>query len=67
MIGFFDRLARPFLRALDPEDAHGLAIKMLKFAPLPSAPRDDNRLASRGSSGACDSRGANFKSLSVSA
>ena len=35
MIGLFDRLARPLLHALDPEDAHGLAIKMLKFAPLP--------------------------------
>jgi dihydroorotate dehydrogenase len=47
VIGLLDRLARPLLRALDPEDAHGMAIKMLKFAPLPSAPRDDNRLASR--------------------
>ena len=47
MIGFLDRLARPFLRALDPEDAHGAAIKMLKFAPLPPAPRDDKRLALR--------------------
>src|SRR5580693_10808837 len=47
VIGFFDRLARPFLHALDPEDAHGLAVKMLKFAPLPPAPRDDKRLALR--------------------
>jgi dihydroorotate dehydrogenase len=47
VIGFLDRLARPFLHALDPEDAHGLAIKMLKFAPLPPASRDDNRLALR--------------------
>src|SRR6202166_4694054 len=47
VIGLLDRLARPFLRALDPEGAHGLAIKMLKFAPLPSAPRDDRRLALR--------------------
>ena len=47
MIGLLDRLARPFLRALDPEDAHGLAIKMLKFALLPPAPRDDKRLALR--------------------
>jgi dihydroorotate dehydrogenase len=47
VIGFLDRLARPFLRALDPEDAHGLAIRMLKFAPLPSAGRDDRRLATR--------------------
>ena len=47
MIGFLDRLARPFLHALDPEDAHGMAIKMLKFALLPPAPRDDRRLALR--------------------
>jgi dihydroorotate dehydrogenase len=47
VIGFLDRLARPFLHALDPEDAHRLAIKMLKFAPLPPAPRDDKRLALR--------------------
>jgi dihydroorotate dehydrogenase len=47
VIGLLDRLARPFLHALDPEGAHGLAIKMLKFAPLPPAPRDDKRLALR--------------------
>jgi dihydroorotate dehydrogenase len=47
VIGLFDRLARPLLHALDPEDAHGLAIKMLKFAPLPAAARDDKRLAMR--------------------
>ncbi len=47
MIGLFDRLARPLLRALEPEDAHGLAIRMLKFAPLPAASRDDKRLAIR--------------------
>jgi dihydroorotate dehydrogenase len=47
VIGLLDRLARPFLHALDPEDAHGLAIKVLKFAPLPPAPRDDKRLALR--------------------
>ncbi len=47
MIAFFERLARPLLYALDPEDAHALAIWMLKFAPLrPSAP-DDGRLAMR--------------------
>jgi dihydroorotate dehydrogenase len=45
LIGLLDRLARPFLHALDPEDAHGLAIGMLKFAPLPPASRDDPRLA----------------------
>ena len=47
MIGFFDRLARPFLQALEPEDAHRLAVTMLKFAPLPRAPHDDPRLAMR--------------------
>jgi dihydroorotate dehydrogenase len=47
VIGFFDRLARPFLHALEPEDAHGLAIKMLKYAPVPPAPRDDPRLGLR--------------------
>ena len=47
MIGFFERLARPFLHALDPEDAHAVAVVALKFAPLPRAARDDRRLAVR--------------------
>ncbi|MGH7247180.1 MAG: dihydroorotate dehydrogenase (quinone), partial [Pseudomonadota bacterium] len=47
MIALFDRLARPLLRALDPEDAHDLVVTLLKFAPLKRAPRDDCRLASR--------------------
>jgi dihydroorotate dehydrogenase len=47
VIGFLGRLASPLLHALDPEDAHGMAIKMLKFAPLPPAPCDDKRLALR--------------------
>jgi dihydroorotate dehydrogenase len=47
VIGIFDRLARPLLRALDPEDAHTLAIKMLKVAPLPQAAPDDPRLKLR--------------------
>src|SRR5581483_3355288 len=46
-IGLFDRLSRPLLHALEPEDAHGLAIRMLKFAPLPRATPDDDRLAIR--------------------
>ena len=45
MIGLFDRLARPLLRALDPEEAHGLTVRALKFAPLPKPPADDPRLA----------------------
>jgi dihydroorotate dehydrogenase len=47
MIGFLDRLARPFLHALEPEDAHRLAVNLLKRAPLPRAPADDPRLAMR--------------------
>jgi dihydroorotate dehydrogenase len=47
VIGLLDRLARPFLLALDPEDAHGLTIKVLKHLPLPPPPHDDRRLAMR--------------------
>ena len=47
MIGFLDRLTLPVLHALDPEDAHRLAIRMLQFAPLPPAAADDRRLAMR--------------------
>lgn len=34
VIALFDRLSRPFLRALDPEDAHNLALKALRLFPL---------------------------------
>jgi dihydroorotate dehydrogenase len=47
LIGFFDRLARPLLRALDPEDAHRLAVKALKLAPRRRPTADDSRLAVR--------------------
>jgi dihydroorotate dehydrogenase len=47
VIGLFERLARPLLHVLDPEDAHRLTIEMLKFAPLPRAAGDDKRLAVR--------------------
>jgi dihydroorotate dehydrogenase len=47
MIGLFDQLARPLLRALDPEDAHTLALKALRLAPLPRPAPDDGRLAVR--------------------
>ncbi|MGC2640350.1 MAG: dihydroorotate dehydrogenase (quinone), partial [Pseudolabrys sp.] len=47
MIGFFDRLSRPFLRALDPEDAHALAIKALRYMPVVKASADDDALAVR--------------------
>jgi dihydroorotate dehydrogenase len=46
-MGFLDRLTLPVLHALDPEDAHRLAIRMLQFAPLPPAPPDDRQLAMR--------------------
>lgn len=47
MIAAFERLTRPFLHALDPEDAHALTLKMLKFAPLLPKATDDKRLAVR--------------------
>ncbi|MBV1698136.1 MAG: quinone-dependent dihydroorotate dehydrogenase [Hyphomicrobiales bacterium] len=47
MIGLFERLGAPFLQALDPEQAHGLTVKMLKFAPLPQPARNHKRLATR--------------------
>jgi dihydroorotate dehydrogenase len=47
VIVLLDRLARPLLHALDPEDAHRLAIRMLTLAPLPRASPDDKRLAVR--------------------
>ena len=47
MISLFDGLIRPLLRTLDPEDAHGLTLKMLKFAPRLVIVADDKRLAVR--------------------
>lgn len=47
MIGLLGRLAMPLLYALDPEDAHRLAIRMLKIAPLAHTAPDDTRLATR--------------------
>ncbi len=47
MIGLFDRLARPLLWALDPEDAHGLAIKALRLMPLGAREPDAPPLAVR--------------------
>jgi dihydroorotate dehydrogenase len=46
LIGIFDRLARPLLRVFDPEDAHSLTIRALKFAPR-GRNRSDSRLAVR--------------------
>jgi dihydroorotate dehydrogenase len=45
VIGLFDRFARPILRALDPEDAHTLALRGLRLMPLGRAEPDDPRLA----------------------
>ncbi len=47
MIGLFDRLSRPLMRALEPEDAHGLAIKALRFMPLSRAAADPPELKTR--------------------
>ena len=47
MIGLFERFARPLLRAMDPEDAHGLALRALRLAPLPRPAPDDPRLTVR--------------------
>lgn len=47
MIGFFDRLSRPLMRALDPEDAHTLALKALRFVPRVKAEPDPPELKVR--------------------
>jgi dihydroorotate dehydrogenase len=47
VIGFFDRLARPLLRAFDPEDAHSLALRALKLVPRRRPAASDSRLAVR--------------------
>src|ERR1700704_2043433 len=47
VIGLFERFARPLLRAMDPEDAHGLALRALRLAPLPRAVADDAQLTTR--------------------
>ena len=47
LFGLFDRLARPFLHAFDPEDAHRLALAGLRLAPLPRLRADDPKLATR--------------------
>jgi dihydroorotate dehydrogenase len=47
VIGLFDRLARPLLRALDPEDAHALSLQALKYAPLIRNVTHDQRLGVR--------------------
>jgi dihydroorotate dehydrogenase len=47
LIGFFERLSRPLLRALDPEDAHGVAIRALQVVPQLRSVPDDPLLAVR--------------------
>lgn len=47
MIGLFERFARPLLRVMDPEDAHGLALRALKLTPLSKPVADDARLTVR--------------------
>ena len=44
MITLFDRLVAPLLRALDPEQAHALALAALKRAPLPRPAADSEKL-----------------------
>lgn len=45
MIGIIDCFSRPLLRVLDPEDAHALAVKALRFAPLRASAAADAGLA----------------------
>ncbi|HEV2958099.1 MAG TPA: quinone-dependent dihydroorotate dehydrogenase [Xanthobacteraceae bacterium] len=45
MLAVLDRLARPLLRLVDPEDAHALALAALRLAPLPRPATEDVRLA----------------------
>ena len=47
MIGILERLSQPFLRMLEPETAHRLAINALKTVPLPRAAADDPHLSVR--------------------
>ncbi|MFZ2069825.1 MAG: quinone-dependent dihydroorotate dehydrogenase [Xanthobacteraceae bacterium] len=47
MIGLLGRLAMPLLHALEPEDAHRLAIRMLQYTPLPRGVPGDARLTTQ--------------------
>ena len=47
MFGLIDRLSRPLIWALDPEDAHTLAIKALRLMPLPRPAPDAPELTVR--------------------
>jgi dihydroorotate dehydrogenase len=45
VIGMFNRIGQPFLRALDPETAHRFAVNALKVLPLGRPAADDPGLA----------------------
>jgi dihydroorotate dehydrogenase len=47
LIGFFERLSRPLIRALDPEDAHSLTIRALQVLPQAAPAPDPPQLALR--------------------
>ncbi|MGH6768228.1 MAG: quinone-dependent dihydroorotate dehydrogenase [Xanthobacteraceae bacterium] len=47
MIGLFEALSRPLMRAFEAEDAHGLAVLGLRFSPIFPRRRDDPKLAVR--------------------
>jgi len=47
VIGLIDRLSRPLLRALDPEDAHALTLKALRLMPVARAAADPPEIAVR--------------------
>jgi dihydroorotate dehydrogenase len=47
VIGLFDMLGRPLIGLLEAENAHRLAIKALRLAPLPAPPHNDPLLAVR--------------------
>jgi dihydroorotate dehydrogenase len=47
LISFFERLSRPFLRAIDPEDAHNLALRALRLVPQARPAPDSPQLLVR--------------------
>jgi len=47
VIVLLERLARPFLHRFDPEEAHRLAMRALRWVPLPAPGPDDSRLQVR--------------------
>jgi dihydroorotate dehydrogenase len=47
LIGLFERLSRPLLRAIDPEDAHNLALRALRMVPQAGLQADSPQLSVR--------------------